>query len=210
MVRIISTTFTTILAISSCTADNHMLSQSKAASHFVKQIHEPANFKTFVSMYHADHGRITLDVTCALDISEISNIEEVQNSADQVFDDAELDCEDSDCTDAVIDYALYSADYKDVCESNGGKIYTNGIKSSCSNDGEFATLEVSNVPICVGLSCTDDEIDEYFEVIVEDMLDGLYDDDQVECETTATSSCSAVRITFAIFTAILFTGLILF
>ena len=214
MVKIAPTILTAILAILSqhAAAD----AQSIAELNFAK-IRKRVNAKTFVTRHSpVRHGRNTVDATCEADTDAVNDIEEVSNAYEQVDNDlGDPDCEEDSAT-CTLDFASYTAELTDVCESNGGKTYITGFKISCSGDEFTGELVAKNLALCVGLSCSEDDLDEVFDSLLEDLEDHYASDFEADCEAgpisssgETTSSSGAVRVAFAISTAIISTGLFL-
>ena len=113
--------------------------------------------------YSIEQNGCTLDqdssTACAADLNELSDNDELNDTLDEVFDDAfeRATCNDEQTSCRVTFSQSELRTVEDACDAANGSFYSNGISIECGN----VTLTYNNYPWCLGMSCAFDEYIDY-------------------------------------------------
>ena len=147
----------------------------------------------------ASAGDFQMNLYPSLSPQCMDEIIELGDDTDLAEELESIEIDDSACVDissCVVDFGAYVDPVVQACEGAGGKVYIMDVDVSCT--GSFLPIGFlqENIPVCIGLSCTSDEIDNLYEndvtVTDDDSISSFDCDFTVAGEFFSASSSSRV------------------
>lgn len=155
-------------------------------------------FHTVVAIVVISHATIgiicaqqsSLSAQCLSDTEELAGNEAVTSIVPSAECTINLDVSNS-CT---TDFEPISGDFKDACVGAGGRFYTTDVKYDCTTfafgtkyDADYTYLAF---PACVGSTCTDAELEEYYTNNVHPFMEESFALKGLACEVSDSNELS--------------------
>lgn len=132
----------------------------------------------------------TLSDQCIAETNELATIQAITSTAPTAECTINLDVVDS-CT---ADFEPISGYFMEACQNGGGRFYTTDVTYDCTTLAFGATYNADytylSFPACVGTSCTNEELKEYYSNTIHPFMEESFAAKGLTCEVSEKNELS--------------------